>query len=116
MPKNKERTWIELLKACMDYKSNGFNEVLWAYVTALRGPDIIIAFAETDRHLKAVFTCPLRGTYVNMDVRDYLKLLPIHIENAFKKLNDEKKIYTYTHYLDHIKMVWQYSILRSRRF
>ena len=100
MPKNKERTWMELLKACMDYKPDR----LWIYVTALRGPDIM---EDDNDYIKETFTCPLRGKarYLE-DVDTYQGLSPEEIEGTFLTIYKNKD--RYQHYLMHIRDIWSY--------
>ena len=99
--KNKDKTFIEIMEECKNHSK----EALWEYITALRGPDIIVALGETHRWIKTVFTYPLRGKNI---VEEYLIAWPKHIENMFKYMNDEKHIYEYFHYLNHITRVWDY--------
>jgi len=102
--KNKDKTFIEIMEECIHHSK----EALWNYTTALRGPDIIVAFGETHRWVKIVFTCPLRGRGISYGVEEYLVSWTKHIENMFKYLNDEKCIYEYFHYLNHIAKIWHY--------
>ena len=103
MAKNKERTWMELLKACMDYKPDMFHNRLWIYVTALRGPDI----DDEEGYVKMTFTCPLRvkARYLD-DVDAYQGLSLEEIEGTFLTIYKNKD--KYQHYLMHIRDIWSY--------
>ena len=103
MPKNKERTWIELLKACMDYNPDMFYNRLWMYATILRGPDIM----EDNYHIKETFTCPLRvkARYL-ADIDEYERLSLEEIEETFLAIYENKN--KYDHYLMHIRDAWSY--------
>jgi len=109
MAKNMERTWIELLNACMGNKlkppADCGDNLLWAYVTILRGPDI----KESDSHyIKFIFTCPLRGKacLLSCDVNEYLGLKQREIEEGFLAIY--KQLDDYRHYLSHIMYAWEY--------
>ncbi len=104
MPKNKEKTWKQILKECEDYDPSG--RLSWAYVTALRGPDIAESFAPS---IMLVFTCPLRGKASGClpDVTSYI-LLPHDFEEVFNHLNYRDTEIRYRHYLSHIKSVWRF--------
>ena len=99
--KNKDKTFIEIMEECKNHSK----EALWDYITALRGPDIIVALGETHRWIKTVFTYPLRGQSI---VEEYLVSWPKDIEGVFEYLNNEKHIYEYFHYLNHIAKIWHY--------
>ena len=107
MPKNKEKTWKQILKECEDYDSSG--RLSWAYVTALRGPDIMVGLASNSFHIKAIFTCPLRGKINEApDVRAYGDMSLLYFEEVFNHLNYLDTEIQYRHYLSHIKSVWRF--------
>ena len=95
MKVNREKTWLEIIH---ELEKTGREDVVWKYVTVLRGPDF-----GTDV-VKRVFTAPLRcatpyGIGVNYDLDvDLVKV-------AFEELAFSTRTIS-PHYIDHLLQVW----------
>ena len=94
---NGEKSWREII---MEISRKP--EVLWHYVTALRGPDTV----DCSVIAKAMFTCPLRGRCAHaLGKEEFLGLSPGEIEEGFAAVHGHRhELY---HYLQHITAVWE---------
>jgi len=94
---NGEKSWREII---MEISRKP--EVLWHYVTALRGPDTIDCSATA----KAILTCPLRGRCAYaLSGMEFLQLSSKEIEEGFAAIHGHRhELY---HYLQHITAVWE---------
>jgi len=94
---NGEKSWREVI---MEISRKP--EVLWHYVTALRGPDPVDCSATA----KAILTCPLRGRCAYALSRmEFLQLSSKEIEEGFAAIHGHRhELY---HYLQHITAVWE---------
>jgi len=95
MKVNREKTWLEIIH---ELEKTGRGDVVWKYVTVLRGPDF------GTNVVKRVFTAPLRcatpyGIGVNYDLDvDLVKV-------AFEELAFSTRTIS-PHYIDHLLQVW----------
>ena len=94
---NGEKSWREII---MEISRKP--EVLWHYITALRGPDTVNCSVIA----KAIFTCPLRGRCAYALSRmEFLQLSSEEIEKGFTAIHGHRhELY---HYLQHITAVWE---------
>jgi len=94
---NGEKSWREII---MEISRKP--EVLWHYVTALRGPDTI----ECAHTAKAIFTCPLRGRCAHaLGREEFVGLSSEEIGKGFAAVYERRhELY---HYLQHIAAVWK---------
>ncbi len=94
---NGEKSWREII---MEVSRRP--EVLWHYVTVLRGPDTI----ECAHTAKAIFTCPLRGRCAHALGKEEFAALSLgEIEQGFVVTHEYR--YELHHYLQHIAAVWE---------
>jgi len=94
---NGEKSWREII---MEISRKP--EVLWRYVTALRGPDT----TECAHIAKAIFTCPLRGRCAHAFGKEEFAALSLgEIEQGFVITHEHR--YELYHYLQHIAAVWE---------
>ena len=98
MKVNREKTWLEIIH---ELEEAGREDVVWKYVTVLRGPDF-----GTDV-VKRVFTAPLRCvTPYGLGVNYSIDLDADLVKVAFEEL----AFSTHTispHYINHLLMVWE---------
>lgn len=94
---NGEKSWREII---MEISRRP--EVLWHYVTALRGPDPVTCACTA----KAIFTCPLRGRCVYaLGKEEFLERSAGEVETGFVTVYKYRnELY---HYLQHIVAVWE---------
>jgi len=94
---NGEKSWREII---MEISRKP--DVLWHYVTALRGPDTIDCSATA----KAILTCPLRGRCAHaLGREEFIGLPSEEIEKGFTAIHEHRhELY---HYLQHITAVWE---------
>ena len=92
--KNKDKTWRDIMQ-----EIEKDDDVLWHYITALRGPDVDLPY------VIEIFTCPLRARCEqSLDVKEYLALSEEEIiKGFFTILNDKRK---FGHYIYHIQAIW----------
>jgi len=103
--KNQDKPWIEVMEICRNHSK----EALWAYASALRGPDIMESITMNDRRLETIFTCPLRvRNEIFIDVKEYKRLSLKDIESVFIYLSDTNNKYKYLHYLEYVRFAWSF--------
>jgi len=94
---NGEKGWGEII---MEISRKP--EVLWHYITALRGPDTV----KCAHTAKAIFTCPLRGRCAHaLGKEEFAALSLPEIEQSFVITHEHR--YELYHYLQHIAAVWE---------
>jgi len=97
MKVNREKTWLEIIH---ELEKTGREDVVWKYVTVLRGPDF------GTNVVKRVFTAPLRCVSVYGMGVDSINLDADLVKVAFEEL----AFSTHTispHYIDHLLLVWE---------
>ena len=96
--KNIDKTWRDIIR-----EIEKDPDVLWHYITALRGPDVGV-----DSDVKVVFTCPLRGRCIQaLGVEEFLRFV--------KEEGDVVQVFTLllrrrrelNHYIQHVISVWK---------
>lgn len=97
MKKNREKTWLEIIH---ELEETGREDVVWKYVTVLRGPDY------GTNVVKRVFTAPLRCvTSYGFGANYSIDLDADLVKVAFEELTFSTRTIS-PHYIDHLLLVW----------
>jgi len=93
--RNIDKTWGDIIR-----EIEKDPDVLWHYITALRGPDVDLPY------VKEIFTCPLRGRGVQaLDVEDFLVFDAEKIMHGFSFAFESRR--ELRHYIQHVISVWK---------